>query len=137
MTTSTSRTAQGAGIRVAVALVSALLAGGSSTGCTTTRRAANLVIEHHVGMARSAVELVTGEAEAREGRIAKLRADLEESRQALEAERDANRQVSLLERHVALQDAMIAELEAAPGHTHGGGGHGPTGDAAEEPRHTH
>jgi len=90
-----------------------------------------------VGMARSAVELVTGEAEAREERIAKLRADLEASRQALEAERDANHQVSLLERHVALQDAMIAELEAAPGHTHGGGGHGPTGDAAEEPGHTH
>ena len=137
MTTSTSRTAQGAGIRVAVALLSASLAGGSSTGCTTTRRAANLVIEHHVGMARSAAELVTGEAEAREGRIAKLRADLEESRQALEAERDADRRVALLERHVALQDAMIGELEAAPGHAHGGAGHGPTGDAAEEPGHTH
>lgn len=78
------------------------------TACATTKRAAQLVI-------------VSGKAEEREQRAAKLQADLEQSRTALAAESDPSRQLELLKQHVALQDALISEL-LQQGHGHHGGG---------------
>jgi hypothetical protein len=94
--------------------------------CTTTKRAAQLVVDHHVGMARGAIDIMSGEAEAREQRVAKLQADLEASRSALAAEQDQGRLVELLRQHAALQDALVAELLDNHGHHHAGhrgGGH--------------
>ncbi len=88
-------------------------------GCTTTKRTAQLVVDHHVGMVRGAVDIVTGEAEAREKRLAQLRTKLEESRAALSAEQDPQRSLELLKQHIVLQDALIAELLHAQGHHHG------------------
>jgi hypothetical protein len=93
-------------------LVGSLLLGG----CATTRRAVDLAIDHHVGMARGAYDILTGEAEAREQRVAKLQADMEANRAALEAEQDQGRLVELLKQHAALQDALLAELLQHRGH---------------------
>ncbi len=65
-------------------------------GCATTERATRLVVDHHVGMARGAMDIMTGEAEAREQRVAKLRAELDGSRAALAAEQEQGRLVELL-----------------------------------------
>ncbi len=89
-------------------------------GCTTTKRAAQLVVDHHVGMARGAIDIMSGKAEERAQRVAKLRADLEASRSALAAEQDQGRLVELLKQHVALQDALVGELLEGHGHHHGG-----------------
>ena len=89
-------------------------------GCTTTKRDVDLVVDHHVGMARGAIDIMSGEAEAREQRVAKLRADLEASQTALAAEQDQGRLIELLKQHVALQDALIADLLQGHGHHHTG-----------------
>lgn len=88
--------------------------------CTTTKRTAQLVIDHHVGMARGAWDIVSGKAEEREQRMAKLQVDLEQSRTALATETDPSSQLELLKQHVVLQDALIAEL-LQQGHAHHGG----------------
>lgn len=88
-------------------------------GCATTERAVRLVVDHHVGMARGAMDVLSGEAEAREQRVARLQADLSANRTALAAEQDQNRVLELLKQHVSLQDALIAELAPAGGHQHG------------------
>jgi hypothetical protein len=88
-------------------------------GCATTERAVRLVVDHHVGMARGAMDVLSGEAEAREQRIAKLQVALSATRTALAAEQDQNRMLELLKQHVSLQDALIAELAPAGGHQHG------------------
>lgn len=85
-------------------------------GCTTTKRAAQVVIDHHLGMAQGAMDIMSGKAEEREQRVAKLQADLEHNRGALAAAPDAARKLELLEQHVALQDALIAELMQGHGH---------------------
>ncbi|MFI5396024.1 MAG: hypothetical protein ACHQ9S_10865 [Candidatus Binatia bacterium] len=103
------------GIVVSVAVAAALGA------CTTTERAARLVIDHHLGMAQGAIDIMSGEAEAREQRVAKLQADLEASRLAVATEQDQDRLVELLKQHVVLQDALVAELKQ--GHGQHGGGH--------------
>ncbi len=106
-------------------LFSALLAVPMAlSGCTTAKRAAHLVVDHHVGMAQGAADIMSGEAEAREQRLAKLRADLEASQSALALEQDQGRLVELLKQHVALQDALVAEiLPVHGGHGHQCGGH--------------
>ncbi len=96
----------------------AVLAALSS--CTTARRAAGLVIDHHVGMARQAVEVVSGKAEEREKRIAALRSQLEASRAAIASEEDPQRLIARLKEHVVLQDALLAELSGGH-HGHGCG----------------
>lgn len=96
-----------------IALAAALAA------CATTRRATQLVVDHHVGMARGAIDIMSGKAEEREQRVAKLRADLEVSRVALATEQDQSRLVELLKQHVALQDALVEELLEGHGHHHG------------------
>ena len=90
--------------------------------CTTTKRAAQLVIDHHVGMVRGGWDIVSGKAEEREQRMAKLQADIAQSQTELASESDPTRQLELLKQHVALQDALIAEL-LEQGHSHHGGGH--------------
>jgi hypothetical protein len=89
--------------------------------CTTTERAARLVIDHHVGMAQGAMDIMSGKAEEREQRVEKLQADLDSNRVALNAEQDQGRLVELLKQHVVLQDALVAEL--MQGHGQHGGGH--------------
>lgn len=103
----------GAGLLIALAV--------ALGACTTTKRAAQLVVDHHVGMARGALDIVSGKAEEREQRVAKLRADLDASGSALAAEQEQARLVELLKQHVALQDALVAELLQAHGHHHDGG----------------
>lgn len=90
-----------------------------TSGCATSRRAAQLVVDHHIGMARSALDIINGEAEAREQRVAELRAEIDANSTALAAEQDRDRLVDLLKQHVALQDALVAELLQRHGH-HGG-----------------
>lgn len=85
-------------------------------GCTTTERAARMVVDHHVGMVQGAWDIMNGEAEAREQRVAKLQADLETSRAAISAEPDQTRLLDLLKQHVVLQDALVAELMQGHGH---------------------
>lgn len=120
------------GLTAALALSVALGA------CTTTRRTAQLVIDHHVGMARGGWDILTGKAEEREQRAAKLQADLEQSRAALATESDLTRQVELLRQHVALQDALISEL-LQQGHGQHGGGHqqAKTENSGEPTTHEH
>jgi hypothetical protein len=84
--------------------------------CTTTRRATQLVVDHHLGMARGAMDILSGEAEAREQRVTKLSEELEASRQAIAEEQDQERLVNLLRQHMTLQDALLAEL--LPGQHH-------------------
>jgi len=90
-----------------------------SSACATSKRAAQLVVDHHVGMARSALDIISGEAEMREQRVARLRAEIDANSTALAAEQDRDRLVDLLKQHVALQDALLAELLQGNGH-HGG-----------------
>jgi hypothetical protein len=90
-----------------------------TSGCATSKRAAQLVVDHHIGMARSALDIINGEAEAREQRVAKLRAEIDANSTALAAEQDRDRLVDLLKQHVTLQDALVAELLQGNGH-HGG-----------------
>ncbi|MBI4518078.1 MAG: hypothetical protein HY699_19920 [Deltaproteobacteria bacterium] len=97
--------------------MAALVGALSLSGCATTKRAVYLVVDHHVGMARGAFDILNGEAEAREQRVTKLQADLKQSRAALQAEQDQDRLLAQLRQHVALQDALVAEM--VPGH----GGH--------------
>ena len=101
-------------LRVGVLSVAVVLGLG---GCTTTKRAAQLVIDHHVGMAQGAIDVVSGKAEEREQRLAQLHADLEQNSAALAVESDQSRKLELLEQHVALQDALIGEL-MQQGHAH-------------------
>lgn len=105
---------------VSLYLVSALSLAAVLGACTTTKRAAQIVVDHHVGMVRGAYDVVSGKAEEREQRRATLEADLEQSRTALALEPDPVRRLELLEQHVALQDELIAELGQSHGH-HGGG----------------
>lgn len=95
-----------------------------TSGCATSKRAAQLVVDHHVGMARGALDIINGEAEAREQRVARLRAEIDANSTALAAEQDRDRLVDLLKQHVALQDAVVAELLQGSGH-HGGHQAGP------------
>lgn len=90
-----------------------------------------LVAEHHVGMARGTVDIINGEAAATEKRVAKLQRKLLESRATLAAEQDPQRSLELLKQHVALQDALLAELLQAHGHHHGSQ-HGNSGDSTED-----
>lgn len=90
-----------------------------TSGCATSQRAAQFVVDHHIGMARGALDIISGEAEAREQRVAKLRAEIDANSTALAAEQDRDRLVDLLRQHVALQDALLAELLQGNGH-HGG-----------------
>lgn len=121
------------GCLLAVGMVGVL----TVSACTTTKRVSQLVIDHHVGMVRGAVDVVTGKAEERAERIAKLRADLEASRAALAAEEDPARVLDLLKAHVQIQDALLAELL----HGHRGMGHHHTSAAdavdGEAGRHDH
>ena len=87
-----------------------------TSGCATSKRAAQLVVDHHLGMARGALDIINGEAEAREQRVAKLRAEIDANGAALAAEQDRDRLVDLLRQHVALQDALVAELLQGHGH---------------------
>ncbi len=89
------------------------------TGCATTKRAAQLAVDHHVGMVQGAWDIVSGEAEAREQRLAMLRTELEANRARIEAEPDPGRAVDLLKQQVALQDTLIAELMCGGHHGHG------------------
>ncbi len=116
----------------------ALALTGGVLGCTTTKRAAQLVIDHHVGMAQGAMDIMSGKAEEREQRLAKLQADLEHNRTALATAADEARKVELLEQHVALQDALIAELMQGHGH-HGGQQHASaeSGDEQQPAGHQH
>lgn len=100
----------------------AVAVGLLATGCTTTRRATELVVDHHVGMVRGAFDIVSGAAEEREQRLASLREQMEANRAALDVEQDQGRAVQLLKEHVALQDEMIAELLHGSGGHHGGHG---------------
>jgi len=50
-------------------LAAVVLAATALAGCAATRRAAGLVMDHHVGMARYAVDVVSGKAEEREQRM--------------------------------------------------------------------
>jgi hypothetical protein len=106
-------------------------------GCTTTKRAAQLVIDHHLGMARGAIDILNGKAEEREQHLAQLQSDLAANNATLASEADQGRQLELLREHVALQDALIAELMQS-GHGHDMGAHqhsGASGDgAAAEPQ---
>lgn len=90
-----------------------------TSGCATSQRAAQLVVDHHIGMARGALDIINGEAEAREQRVARLRAEIDANRTELAAEQDRDRLVDLLKQHVTLQDALVAELLQGIGH-HGG-----------------
>lgn len=90
-----------------------------TSGCATSKRAAQLVVDHHVGMARSALDIISGEAEAREQRVAKLRAEIDANSTDLAAEEDRDHLVDLLKQRVALQDALLDELLQGHGH-HGG-----------------
>ncbi len=85
-------------------------AAASLASCAPTQRAARLVIDHHIGMAQGAMDIVSGKAEEREQRVAQLQSDLEKNRVALSAEQDQTRLIDLLKEHVALQDALIGEL---------------------------
>ncbi len=69
-------------------------------------------------MAREAMDLMSGEAEAREQRIAQLRRELDPNQAVLAAENDQDHLIELLKHHVALQDALIAELRQGHGHDH-------------------
>lgn len=100
-------------------LVALFVAFAAWSGCTTTERAARMVVDHHIGMVQGAVDIMNGEAEAREQRVAKLQADLERSRAALTAEQDQTQLVELLRQHLVLQDALVAELMQGHG-AHGG-----------------
>jgi hypothetical protein len=100
------------GMSLAAALSFSVLFGG----CTTTKRAAQLVVNHHVGMARGAIDILSGEAEAREQRVERLRADLQASSLVIATEEDPARLLHLLRQHVALQDALLSELLPAAGH---------------------
>jgi len=106
------------------------------TACTTTKRAARLVIDHHVGMAQGAMDIVTGKAEERAQRLATLQAALEANRTALAAEQNPARVLDLLKTHVQIQDALIADL--LQGH-HGGHQHTQAADtgAAQTTEHRH
>ena len=103
---------RGTGACLVSALVFSLVLGA----CTTTRRAARLVVDHHVGMARGAMDILSGAAEAREQRVTKLSEELEASRQAIAEEQDQERLVNLLRQHLTLQDALLAELLPAQHH---------------------
>ena len=121
---------------VGIVAVTTVLALG---GCTTTKRAAQLVIDHHVGMAQGAIDIMTGKAEEREQRVASLRRELGDNATALAAESDQSRQLELLKQHVVLQDALIAEL--MQGHGGHGGGHqqasAESKDEQQPPSHQH
>jgi len=103
-------------------VVGAVLLLAGAAGCTTARRASYLVVDHHLGMVHGAMDIMSGEAEARDERIGKLRSDLEASRAALATEQDQDRAIELLSQHVALQDALLAEMLGSHGQ-HGCGGH--------------
>ncbi len=93
------------------------------SGCATAGRVTRVVVDHHVGMFMHAKDVLSGEASARAERIAALREKLKDSRAAIDSEVDPEspeRSVELLRRHIELQDALLAELEAKHGH---GGGH--------------
>lgn len=101
-----------------------VLASSGAHGCTTARRAGKLVVDHHVGMARGAVEVLTGEAEERERKIAGLQAELASSRERLQGEQDPEQLVESLRRHVLLQDELLGLLLRShhEHHGHGAGG---------------
>ena len=106
------------------AVMMSVVLAATLVACTTTKRAVELVVDHHVGMVRGAWDIVSGEAEAQEQRIATVRADLEQSGALLAAEQDQDRLVAQLRQHAALQDALLAELlQGHGGHGHQCGGH--------------
>ena len=98
-------------------VVSAALASAMVAGCATTERAAQLVVDHHIGMARAAIDVLSGEAEARQQRIGHLQAEMKAGGDAIATEQDPTRLIELLKRQVAWQGALIAELQHAGGHS--------------------
>ena len=105
--------------------------------CTTSKRAAQLVIDHHLGMAQGAMDIMSGKAEEREQRVATLQANLEASRAAVAAEQDQGRLLERLKEHAALQDALIAEIMQGHGQ-HGGHQHAQAeAKPDEQPAHAH
>jgi hypothetical protein len=86
------------------------------SACTTANRAAQLVVQHHVRMVSGAIDVLSGETEAREQRLEHLYAELEASGLAIAAEQDQWRLLDQLRRHVALQDALLSELLPAASH---------------------
>ncbi len=104
---------------VPLALTLAALA-SALPGCATAGRTTDLVVEHHVGMVRGAVDIISGAAQQREKRLSELLDERDKSRERLQAESDPARLAERLREHVAIQDEIITELMAG-GH---GGHHG-------------
>ena len=102
--------------------------------CATTKRAAQLAIDHQLGMVQGAWDIVTGEAESREQRIAKLHTDLETNRARIDVEQDQGRSVDLLRQQMLLQDALVAELMHS-GHQGHGQQHASAEAQAPAPHH--
>lgn len=107
--------------RRSIAVMAPVVFAATFAACATTQRAAQLVVDHHVGMVRGAYDVLTGEAEGREQRRAQLQAELDASLNALATAEDQGQIVDLLRGHVVLQDKLIEELlQQGHGSHHGG-----------------